>query len=142
MLPPRDSRKSIASAPSDATCKLICTLASLNASRVSRTSPGLSSTKRTSIGAAFVPIAFHNVLSSFGQRKDKRWILFRVATRPRFCRPSRSRIFLANSQSNSGSLEFISPVQPLEKDKNPFEILRGNPQAIVAHGKDPFAQRR
>jgi len=48
-------RKSIASAPSDATCRLTCTLASLNASRVSRTSPGLSSTKRTSTGAASIP---------------------------------------------------------------------------------------
>src|SRR3984957_19361969 len=46
--------------------------------------------------------------------------------------------FLANSQSDSGALELVSPVQSLEKDKNLFKVLRGYPQAIVAHGKDPF----
>ena len=30
-------------------------------------------------------------------------------------------------------------MQPLEEDKDPFKVLWGNPQAIVANGKDPFA---
>jgi hypothetical protein len=50
-------QKAIASVPSDATCKLICTLAFLNVSRVSRTSPRLSSTKRFSMGIPSPSIA-------------------------------------------------------------------------------------
>src|ERR1700678_1579259 len=61
-------RKAIAFAPSEATCKLMYILASLNASRVSRTSPGLSSTKRITIGSACV--AFDFIVSHFfGQGK-------------------------------------------------------------------------
>src|ERR1700724_871914 len=45
---------------------------------------------------------------------------------------------LANGQSDSSALELVSPVQPLEKDEDPLKVLRINPQAIVAHGKEPF----
>src|ERR1700724_2760656 len=45
---------------------------------------------------------------------------------------------LANGQSDSGALELVSPVQPLEKNEDPLKVLRFNPQAIVPHGKDPF----
>jgi hypothetical protein len=37
-----------------------------------------------------------------------------------------------------GALELVSPVQALEKDEDPFKVLRVNSQAIVAHGKNPF----
>src|SRR5580658_6342110 len=47
-------RKAMASTPSEATCKWTDRFASWKASCVSRTSPGLSSTKRTSMGMPFL----------------------------------------------------------------------------------------
>src|ERR1700722_3088584 len=83
---PSRPRKAMASAPSDATCRLIRTLASLNASRVSRTSPGLSSTNRTSIDAALVPI--DSIISHlFPAGQSRRVSRFRVSTQPKFSRP-------------------------------------------------------
>src|ERR1700722_12990093 len=44
---------------------------------------------------------------------------------------------LANGQSNSRPLEFLPPVQALEKDEDSFKVLRINSQAIVAPRKGP-----
>ena len=46
--------------------------------------------------------------------------------------------FLTNRQSDSSALVLVSPMQPLEKDEDLFKVLGSDPQAIVAHGKDPL----
>ena len=45
---------------------------------------------------------------------------------------------LTNRQSDSRTCELVTPVQTLEKDEDPFKVLRVNAHSIVAHGKYPL----
>ena len=46
--------------------------------------------------------------------------------------------FLADGQTNPGTLELLFAVQAL-KEENPFKVLWLDSKAIVLHRKDPFA---
>src|SRR5580704_8817245 len=129
-------RKSVASIPSEATCRLFRTLASRRASLVSRTSPGLSSTKRISMGVAAVSLIFM-VLSPFRESEIEGRAFSGIRVHPHPAAVA-FRDLLAQCQADSGAGKLFSAVQALKHDENLLEILRLDSKPIVLHGEDPF----
>ena len=116
-------------------------LASRKASCVSRTSPGLSSTKRTCRDCHYFPwtppVAF--MASHFASRQGKA----KGGTLPGLGldRDAAAVPFddlLADGQSDAGAGKLFPLVQPLEHAKDLVEVLRINSQSVVFHREDPF----
>lgn len=84
-------RSAIASASSMVTCNLTALLPSRNASYVSRTSPELSSTKRTSMDT---PLSSTTLITSHRSlAQSEKWTPSQVATRPKYCPRAAQRSF-------------------------------------------------
>src|SRR5512132_1609815 len=49
--------------------------------------------------------------------------------------------FLADGQTDAGSGIFVPRVEPLKNDEDPIGILWIDPDAMITHGKYPFACR-
>src|SRR5207302_2320047 len=113
-------RNASASTPSAATCRLFRTFASRSASRVRRASPGLSSTNRISIGT---PPVFISGLADCGQRERERRALARLGLDPD---PAAVTLhdLLADGQPQARAGVFLLPMQALEDDEDPLEVLR------------------
>src|ERR1700726_2902278 len=129
-------RKAMASTPSTTTCSWMALLASRKASCVNRTSPGLSSTKRTCMGMPSSPIDSLFSLATC-QSKAKGGAVPKL----RFDRNAAAVSlddFFADGQSNPGAGELFPFVQPLEHAENSFEILRIDSNPVVFHREGPF----
>ena len=120
----------MASTPSEATCRWMAVLASRKASRVSRTSPGLSSTSSTSMGMPPPPIGLHDcaVASCQGKAKGRALSGLRL-DRDAAAVPLDD--LLADRQADAGAGELFPLVQPLEHAEDPFEVLRLDSQPVV-----------
>src|SRR5688572_19133643 len=143
---PSCRRNRIASSPSLARCMLLRTLLIDSASRVSRASPGLSSTSRISIGfmAALTSVLFacgrhHHVRD--GEEEHRALVRDRLDT-------DAAAVPLddlaAEGQSDARALVFLTRVQPLEHLEDPLEVLRLDPDTVVGHRELPrrsFARR-
>src|SRR5512146_1144574 len=133
---PSRRRIAIASSPSQATVMWWITFPSLNASSVSRTSPGLSSTSRISMGLVPVSVATSAPpLRRYG--KEKRRSFARLRFQPDAAAVALHDLF-ADRKADPGPGIFHFPMQPLEYRENPFEIFRIDPDAVVRDRKNPF----
>src|SRR5580658_11178221 len=112
--------------------------ASLMARKVScvrRTSPGLSSTRRMSMGVPFSPISFMS-LSRCRQGEAKR----RAMACLRLHRDGAAiplDDLLADGEAYAGAAELLAPVQPLEHAEDLLEILRLDAEPVVTHREQP-----
>src|SRR6185437_3924329 len=138
---PSCRRKARASTPSLATCKRIAGLVSRKASRVSRTSPGLSSTSRTSTEVSLSCMGPSSSLHGFHlascQGKEKGGTLPGLGL-DRDVAAVPFDDLLADGQADAGAGKLFPLVQPLEHAKNLFKVLRINSQSVVFHRKHPF----
>src|SRR2546430_1702399 len=122
-------RKASASTPSNTTCRLFRTFASRRASCVKRASPGLSSTNRISIGTAPEVISS---LADRGQREKERGALARLRLDPDAAAVALDDL-LADREPDPRARVLVLPVQPLENDEDPLEVLRVDADAVVPH---------
>ena len=111
-------------------------MASLSASRVRRTSPGLSSTSRISIGV--VTAAIIALLSLSGEREVEGRALAGLGLDPDAPAVALDDL-LADRQADAGARVLVPAVQALEDDEDALEVLRVDADAVVAHREDPLA---
>src|SRR3954454_9040920 len=130
---PPSRRNFIASTPSPTTCSRLRTLLCSNASCMRTTSPGSSSTSRTTIGWL-----------SLG------WVIGRQSEAEAGARsavlgvqPHAPAVVLddlaAHGQADARALEARARVQALEDDEDPLVVLGVDPDAVVGHGEAPGA---
>src|SRR5271165_274312 len=124
----------MAATPSCTTCSVFTTFASLSASRVRRTSEGLSSTNRMSIGlTAFI------LIPSFirnGEMEDGTCSRFRLHPHPATV-PLHN--LLADSQADTRARILLAAMQALENNEDPVKVLGGNANAVIAYAELPGA---
>src|SRR5580692_5694478 len=128
---PSRLRKAIASMPSAAKCTRTGIPESRNASRVSRASPGLSSTKRTSmdIPSSFNLIPLAAVQGEAEGRSHSRLRLDRNLSAMAL------HDLLAYRQADARAGKLFPLVQALEHAENSLEILRVDSEPIVLNGE-------
>src|SRR5580704_16307039 len=126
----------MASTPSLATCKRTDILASRKASCVSRTSPGLSSIKRTSSAILLSSLRHMTPFHSFQDKAKGGTLPWLRLDRDAAAMPLGD--LFADGKSDTGSGKLFSLMQPLEHAKNLFEILRNDSQPIVFYRKCPL----
>src|SRR5271163_3196481 len=131
------SRKEIACSPSETTLRRLGTRAPLSPSCVRHTSPGLSSTSRISTGGRdkFALINFH-FLS--GQAEEKCGPAAGTGLEPDVSSQTLHDL-LAQGQADSCAGILFAGVQALKNLKYLFGIFRVDADAVVFHGKCPYA---
>src|SRR5574340_430848 len=125
-------RNSMASTPSLVQCRLLYTLPSLSASRVRRSSPGLSSTSRISTG--LLSLTIRRLLVLFRQGEDESAAFTRPGFHPDMAAVALHHL-LADGEADAGPGIFALVVQPLEHHEDALEILRLDADAVVPHRK-------
>src|SRR2546421_2586470 len=125
-------RKASASTPSSTTCRLFRTFASRNASFVSRASPGLSSTSRISMGTGAI-----SSLVDCGEREVKRRALLRCGLHPDPAAVTLDNL-LADGEPQPRARVLVLPMQALEDDEDPLEVLRVDADPVVANAEQPL----
>src|ERR1035438_9343213 len=144
---PSPRRYDRASTPSRTTFKWFQTRPDFRASRVSRTSAALSSTKRISTGPAVPvtsPMMFHlDFLGrGFGLRAGGRNTEQKCRSMSGFgFHPDLASMalynLLADSEPDAGAGKLFGTVQALEQRENAVGVLRLDADAVVPHRKDP-----
>src|ERR1700722_2795177 len=135
-------RNAMASTPSAAWCSRTDLLASRNVSSVSRTSPGLSSTRSTSSATLFQRQwrrlrGRRQLRAAGGQGEMKRGANAKGGL-DRDCAAMAFDDFFANRQSDASAVKFLPPVQSLKHPEYSLEELRFDSKPVVANGKHPF----
>src|ERR1700722_210520 len=135
-------RNAMASTPSAARCSRTDLLASRNVSSVSRTSPGLSSTRSTSSGTLFQRqwrrvLGQRRLRAAGGQGEMKRGAHAKSGL-DRDCAAMPFDDFFANRESDARAVEFLPPVQSLKYPEYSLEKLRFDSKPVVLNGKHPF----
>src|SRR5271166_1059704 len=123
----------MAATPSGTTCSVLRTFASLSASRVRRTSAGLSSTNRMSIGLTGFIILVPSFIRN-GEMEGGTCSRFRL--HPHAAAVPFHNLF-ADRQANAGARILLTAVQALENNENPVKILRGYANAVIAYAELP-----
>src|SRR3970040_400423 len=111
-------RKSSASTPSFTQCRLLYTLPSLSASRVRRSSPGLSSTSRISTGLFSPTIC--RLLLLFRQGEDESAALTQPGFHPDMPAVALDHL-LADGEADAGPRVLALVVQPLAHHEDALE---------------------
>src|SRR4026208_2407441 len=111
-------RKSIASTPSFTQCRLLETLLYFRPSRVSRSSPGLSSTSRISTGLFSSTI--DRLLQMFAKREDERAAFAELRLHAHLAAVALDDL-LHDGEADAGSRVLALVVQPLEHHENALE---------------------
>src|ERR1035438_3434242 len=132
---PSRRRKAMASTPSPTTDRRLTSLLSRSASRVSRTSPGLSSTSRNSAGRPPDSLSI-DVLLTIRDGEQESGSLPRTGFHPDIATVSFDDL-LAYGKADPGARIVLLAVQALKNNKYAIEILRRNADAIVAHRQLP-----
>src|SRR6187200_2498213 len=139
-------RKSIASTPSETECSRLRTLLSANASWMRRTSPGSSSTSRTSITWTFSGVLMDRSLlvlgrwgAALGGGQDE--VEARAAPGLGRGEPDAAAVELddlaAHGQADAGAIVGIARVQALEDHEDPVGVLVVDPDPVVGHREVP-----
>src|SRR5208337_568537 len=125
-------RKASAAIPSCTTWSMLRTFASLRASRVRRTSAGLSSTNKMSIGRTgfiIIPSFIRN-----GEMESGTCSRFRL--HPHAATMALHNLF-ADRQANARAGIFLTAMQALKNNENPVKILRSDADAVIAYAELP-----
>src|SRR5690606_25778613 len=140
---PSRRRKRRASSPSRATWRLLATFASRRASTVSVTSPGLSSTRRISMGRG-VMLCINTFVEGEGvggrgmvrEREVEGGAVAGFGLVPD---PPAVPLddLLAHRQPDPRPLVLVAGVEALEDLKYPLAVLRGDPDPVVGHRELP-----
>src|SRR5256885_6163573 len=125
-------RKASASTPSSTTCRLFRTFASRNASFVSRASPGLPSTGRIWVGTGAI-----SSLVDWGEREVKRRALLRCGLHPDPAAVTLHNL-LADGEPQARARVLVLPMQALEDDEDPLEVLWVDADPVVPHAEQPL----
>src|SRR3984893_8955331 len=134
---PSRRKNAMASTPLAARCSRTDLLASRKVSSVSRTSPGLSSTRSTSSGILFQRHRRRQLRAADGQRKRKRGASAERGL-DRYGAAMPFDDLFANRESDAGAVKFLPLVQPLKHSENSFEKLRFDSETVVLNRKHPF----
>src|SRR6056297_1640015 len=130
---PSRSRNFIASTPSPTTWRLFSTSPRSSASSVSRTSPGLSSTSRISIGSPANPSVIRD--TSHGEREVEGRTLTDRRLDPHVALVAVDYL-LAHRQSDAGARVLVFAVESPEDAEHFLALVLGNPDAVVADRED------
>src|ERR1700722_2756082 len=129
-----------ASTPSRATVTLFRISASFRASRVRRTSPGLSSTRRISMGVA-VMLGRREWSAVSRQSKIECGTSALRRVDPD-CPAVALDYLLGDRKANARAGVFLLGVQTLEYEEYLAAVFRRNADAVVAHSKEPVVSAR
>src|ERR1035441_3755209 len=144
---PSPRRYDRASTPSRTTFKWFQTRPDFRASRVKRTSPALSSTKRISTGPAVLiasPILLHpsflghdsGLLAGSRNTEEKRRSMSGFGLHPDLASVALYNFF-ADGEPDASAGKLFGTVQALEEGENALVILRLHANAVIPHRKDP-----
>src|ERR1051325_7300685 len=131
---PRRRRNASASTPSCATCRLLRTLTSRSASRVSRTSPGLSSTRSTWIGVESLTSA----PPLDGQGERGRRARSRSGCDPDFAAMALDNL-LGERETDARAPKLLLSVELLKNHEDAIVVLRLDANAVVSDAENPAA---
>src|SRR5881394_390729 len=137
-------RNASVSSPSTATLKLSRSRPSRKASRISHTSPGLSSPRSTSIGRRLSGLLMVSFLSRLRRSRGKGEEECRATSKLRL-HPDATAVpfddLLADCEPDAGARVLRPCMEPLEELEDPLAVLGIDTDPVVADREDPLRLR-